>query len=141
MKNSPSGTSRLAGAIALVASPRLIASAAMTRSRNGAGASSMRPWDSIAAASEPAATPTAKMRLIAISTSRPPPMRDFMMTGTRDSVTMPTVQNQLVASAATHCRSSARSSPMIRHVEAMTFLWTLSPGAPTPVGGIKRAEA
>ncbi len=66
-------------------------------------------------------------------------MRDLMMTGTRESVTMPTVQNQLVASAATHWRSSARTSFMIRQVEAITFLWTLRPGAPTPVGGMKRA--
>ncbi len=62
-----------------------------------------------------------------------------MITGTSESVTMPTVQNQLVASAATHCRSSARTSPMIRQVEAMTFLWTFRPGAATPVGGMKRA--
>ena len=40
------------------------------------------------------------MRLIAISTSIPPPIRDLMITGTSESVTMPTVQNQLVASAA-----------------------------------------
>ena len=82
----------------------------------------MRPRDSMAAPSEPAATPSAKTRLIAISTSSPPPMRDLMMTGTSDSVTMPTVQNQPVASAAIHWRSSRRASPMMRQVEAKTFL-------------------
>ena len=69
----------------------------------------------------------------------PPPMRDLMMTGTSDSVIAPTVQNQLVPSAATHCRSSARSSAITRQVEARTLAWTLSPGAPTPVGGMYRA--
>ena len=113
----------------------------MTSSRNGAGASSMRPCDSIAAPSEPAAMPMAKKRLIAISTSMPPPMRDLMMTGTSDSVIAPTVQNQLVPSAATHWRSSARTSRITVQVEAKTFLWTLSPGAPTPVGGMKRDAA
>ena len=100
VKNSLSGTSRLAIGIASVESPMSIASAAITSSRNGAGASSMRPRDSAAAASEPAATPTAKKRLIAISTSMPPPIRDLMMTGRSDSVTAPTVQNQLDADRA-----------------------------------------
>ena len=141
VKNSLSGTSRLAIGIAWVESPMSIASAAIMSSRNGAGASSMRPRDSAAAASEPAATPTAKKRLIAISTSMSPPMRDLMMTGTSDSVTAPTVQNQLTPIAPTHCRSSAPSSRITVAVEAKTFFLTLSPGAPTPVGGIKRAAA
>ena len=118
-----------------------IASAAITSSMKGAGASSMRPCESAAAPSEPAATPMAKKRLIAISTSTPPPTRDLMMTGTSDSVTAPTVQNQLVPIAPTHWRSSARTSRITVQVEAKTFLWTLSPGAPTPVGGIKRDAA
>ena len=63
-----------------------------------------------AAASEPAAMPMAKNRLIAVSTSTPPPMRDLTMTGTSDSVIAPTIQNQLTAIAPTHCRSSALSS-------------------------------
>ena len=113
-----------------------IASAASASSRNGAGASSMRPCDSSAALSEPAATPTAKMRLMAISTSIPPPTRCLTMTGTSESVIAPTVQNQLVPSAPTHWRSSARTSLMTRQVEAKTLRSTLSPGAPTPVGGM-----
>jgi hypothetical protein len=44
----------------------------------------MRPRDNAAAAREPAATPTAKKRLMAISTSMSPPMRDLMMTGTSE---------------------------------------------------------
>ena len=85
--------------------------------------------------------PMAKKRLIAISTSIPPPIRDLMITGTSDNVIAPTVQNQLVPSAATHWRSSARTSAITRHVEAKTFGSTLRPGAPTPVGGINRAAA
>ena len=74
----------------------------MISSRNGAGASWMRPCDSTAASSDPAAMPMAKNRLIAVSTSTPPPMRDLMMTGTSDSVIAPTIQNQLTAIAPTH---------------------------------------
>ncbi len=81
----------------------------------------------------------AKKRLTAISTSMPPPMRDLMMTGASESVIAPTVQNQLVPSAPTHWRLSARTSEIRRQVDAKTFEWTLRPGAPTPVGGMKRA--
>ena len=66
----------------------------------------------------------------------PPPMRDLMMTGSNDRVTAPTVQNQPTARAPIHCRPSARTSRITAKVEAKTFLRTLSPGAPTPVGGI-----
>ena len=82
----------------------------------------MRPRDSAAAPSEPAAMPTAKMRLIAISTSIPPPMRDL----TDD-------RNERERDNARPSRTSwwrapqpgvvvgARPHRIIRHVEAMTF--------------------
>ena len=88
----------------------------MTISMNGVGASWMRPCASAAASSEPTAMPIAKNRLIAVSTSTPPPMRDFTMTGTSDSVMAPTIQNQLTAIAPTHCRSSCLSSRRIVRV-------------------------
>ena len=62
--------------------------------------------------------PIAKNRLIAVSTSTPPPMRDLMMTGTSDSVIAPTIQNQLTAIAPTHWRSSALSSRRMFRVAA-----------------------
>ncbi len=62
------------------------------------------------------AMPMAKNRLIAVSTSTPPPMRDLTMTGTSDSVIAPTIQNQLTAIAPTHERSSAFSSRRIVQV-------------------------
>ena len=132
MKNSAIGTSRLAAGIAWVESPMSIASAAIARRRNGAGASSMRPCDSTAAASEPAAMPTAKMRLIAISTSMPPPMRDLMMTGSNDRVTAPTVQNQPTPSAPTHCRPSARISRMTAEGRGEDVLADLQSGRADP---------
>jgi hypothetical protein len=97
----------------------------------------MRPCENAAAASEPAAMPTAKKRLIAISTSTPPPMRDLTMTGTIDSVIAPIVQNQLTAIAPTHWRSSALSSRRMTHVARQRLKSTLRFGAPTPVAGMK----
>src|SRR5271163_4229006 len=117
VKNWTSGISPLAIGIAPVEIPMSNASAAIASNRNGAGASSMRPCDSSAAPTEPAAMPTANRRLTAISTSMPPPIRCLMMTGTSDSVTAPTIQNQLVPIAPTHWRSSARTSRITIQVE------------------------
>ena len=100
MKNSPSGTSRLAGAIAWVASPRSIASAAMTRSRNGAGASSMRPLRQRRRAERAGGDADGEEEIdrdLDVDPAADARLDDDRHERQRDA---PTVQNQLVASAA-----------------------------------------
>ena len=80
--------------------------------------------------------PIAKNKLIAVSTSTPAPMRDLTTTGTIDSVTAPTSQNQLTATPPTHWRLSRFNSRRISPVEARGFGLTFNPGAPTPLAGM-----
>ena len=91
---------------------------------------------SCAASSEPEATPTAKNRLIAVSTLTPPPTRALTMTGASDSVSAPTVQNQLTARQPTHCLSLARNSRRMSRVAVIGFQLMRRPGAPMAVEGM-----
>ncbi len=83
----------------------------------------------------------AKNRLTAVSTSTPPPMRALMMTGASDSVSAPTIQNQLTARQPTHCLSLARNSRKMSRVAVNGFQLMRNPGAPISVGGIHREVA
>ena len=115
----------------------------MTRSRNGAGASSMRPCDSIGRArANRRATPSGEDEVdrdLDVEAPADARLDDDRHERQRDDADRPEPARR--RAPPTHWRSSARTSPMMRQVEANTFLWTLRPGAPTPVGGMKRADA
>ena len=139
-------------AIAPTASPEAGGRPATTRARSrpnrpistaptGVGSSTMRPLDSQEASPEPSAMPTENTASSSVTTVSVPLSALFTSTGSSDSTTTPTSQNQLTITEPRHSRVSAQMSRSSAAVERATFGSTRRPGSPSPVRGIIRAES
>ena len=105
----------------------------------GVGSSTIRPLASQEASPEPSAMPIEKIASKRVITVSEPLKAPRTSTGSSDSTTTPTTQNQLTISEPRHSRVSAQRSRRSETVERATFTSICKSGAPSPVAGIIRA--